>query len=338
MEQRKLAGRPELPEFPIDQELLESATQSREKWLSLRDRIRKIEESRKNVSAQVYERVHGDYAARLAEAQAELMEKRESIQHELAQLQISHDTIAAQLGERKLALEEIEFRHRLSEFDEDEYQAKVEGEREKISKFEAVMSAVKANIATYEAIFEGTDELAQKPAAAAAPKKKSSHEEETGPSAVSGGVLGRYVVESREPKTDEHGYIIEEERPDYFQETDEAIDISHTAKAAPPSEDEQAEEVERASRLVVINGKNKGTIHALKDTFTVGRAETNSFPLADPKVSRRHSQIKRKGKDYVIIDLKSSNGTFVNGERVDEHVLSDGDEIQIGDAVLQFHA
>lgn len=336
MEPKKIAVKEPLPEFPLDQALLEHASEAREKWLSLRDRIKKIEESRKNVSAQVYERVHRDYAERLVSAQTELMEKREAIEHELSQLRISHDTIAAQLTERKLALEEIEFRHRLHEFDDDEYQAKVEGEREKINKFEAVLSAVKSNIATYEAIFEGAEELIEKPVKHKQTKQGVA-EAETGPTGVSGGVLGRYAVENREPKTDENGYILEEEKADYFSnETDEGIDISRTEKET--LVEEEPEDKTRPSRLVVISGKNKGAIHSLKDTFTVGRAETNNFAISDPKVSRRQAQIKRHGKDYMIVDLKSSNGTFVNGERIDEHVLSDGDEIQIGDAVLQFHA
>ena len=65
----------------------------------------------------------------------------------------------------------------------------------------------------------------------------------------------------------------------------------------------------------------------------------NQVQLVCAGVSRRHALIALgPNRQYVITDLQSQNGTFVNGEKVTEARLSDGDRIKIGEAVLTFHA
>jgi len=69
----------------------------------------------------------------------------------------------------------------------------------------------------------------------------------------------------------------------------------------------------------------------------LGRSTTASVRLADREVSRKHSQIDREGNDYVLRDLGSSNGTFLNGKRIVGPVkLGDGDEVLIGTSKMEF--
>ena len=68
----------------------------------------------------------------------------------------------------------------------------------------------------------------------------------------------------------------------------------------------------------------------------IGRAEDNQIRILDPGISRRHVLITATADGYTIRDLKSQNGTYVNGERVDERPLVDGDRITIGDVTLVF--
>jgi pSer/pThr/pTyr-binding forkhead associated (FHA) protein len=70
---------------------------------------------------------------------------------------------------------------------------------------------------------------------------------------------------------------------------------------------------------------------------TIGRSRDNSIHLADERVSRRHARIDLEQGSFVIFDLDSANGTFVNGERIQRHRLRSGDEIRIGDTRLRFH-
>jgi len=71
-------------------------------------------------------------------------------------------------------------------------------------------------------------------------------------------------------------------------------------------------------------------------TLTIGRREDNDVALDDPAVSGRHAEIDSLGERFVLIDLKSKNGSYVNERLVDAHWLKHGDAIKIGDYVLVF--
>jgi len=80
-----------------------------------------------------------------------------------------------------------------------------------------------------------------------------------------------------------------------------------------------------------------GSVFPLQEgDFSVGRDSANRLTLADPAASRRHCLFRRGGGSIKILDLGSSNGTFVNGVPVREHVLEHGDEIRIGSSQFQF--
>jgi pSer/pThr/pTyr-binding forkhead associated (FHA) protein len=74
-----------------------------------------------------------------------------------------------------------------------------------------------------------------------------------------------------------------------------------------------------------------------KQELTIGRAAENGLVLDDPRVSSQHAKIMRVGSDYWLLDLRSSNGTFVNEQRVDDvHRLRHGDTIAIAATTLTF--
>lgn len=90
--------------------------------------------------------------------------------------------------------------------------------------------------------------------------------------------------------------------------------------------------------LVVRQGKEPGRIfEARKDRLTIGRSRESDIFLEDLAVSRLHTTVSRDeyGR-YILRDENSANGTYVNGQRVSEHVLEEGDEIQVGQSVLAF--
>jgi pSer/pThr/pTyr-binding forkhead associated (FHA) protein len=74
----------------------------------------------------------------------------------------------------------------------------------------------------------------------------------------------------------------------------------------------------------------------VQDAVRVGRHEENDIVLAGPTVSGRHAVVRREGSHVVIEDEGSLNGTFVNGERVEQRLLEGGDRIQIGPHLLVF--
>lgn len=71
---------------------------------------------------------------------------------------------------------------------------------------------------------------------------------------------------------------------------------------------------------------------------SIGRLQDCNIQLHDPNVSRHHAEIRPSGDGYVLADLGSTNGSRVNGMRVGQHPLSEGDEILIGNTRMVFEA
>lgn len=74
------------------------------------------------------------------------------------------------------------------------------------------------------------------------------------------------------------------------------------------------------------------------DPVLIGRDPQNDVVLDDRRVSRKHAEVRLRLGRYTLYDLQSTNGTYVNGRRVAEKVLDDGDKISIGGLELLFHA
>ncbi len=90
--------------------------------------------------------------------------------------------------------------------------------------------------------------------------------------------------------------------------------------------------------LIVQRGPNSGSRFLLDaDRVTAGRHTDSEIFLDDVTVSRRHAEFLRDGRGYRVRDVGSLNGTYVNRERVDDAVLTAGDEVQIGKFRMVFH-
>ncbi|MDA8227192.1 MAG: DUF3662 domain-containing protein [Desulfitobacterium hafniense] len=90
--------------------------------------------------------------------------------------------------------------------------------------------------------------------------------------------------------------------------------------------------------LEVIEGINSGAAFTLeKEEIYIGRHFQCELVIQDQEVSRRHIKISKSEEDWFLDDLGSTNGTFVNGQRITRLVLSPGDRIQIGQTVLTLH-
>lgn len=91
--------------------------------------------------------------------------------------------------------------------------------------------------------------------------------------------------------------------------------------------------------LIVKRGANAGARFLLdQDVTTVGRHPNADIFLDDVTVSRRHAEFLRDGAKFSVRDLASLNGTYFDGQRIDEANVADGSEIQIGKFRLTFFA
>ena len=93
------------------------------------------------------------------------------------------------------------------------------------------------------------------------------------------------------------------------------------------------------ARLVVISPATAGGPYELGQTWaTIGRADGNTFQIADVSVSGRHCEVRWRDGELVVRDLLSTNGTFAGGRKITEGVLRAGQTLRVGDVQLRFEA
>ena len=89
--------------------------------------------------------------------------------------------------------------------------------------------------------------------------------------------------------------------------------------------------------LFVIRGNDQGTRFELEGSMLgLGRDAANRLQVHDTEVSRQHAELRRLEGAYTLTDLGSSNGTFVNGRRIQQHRLSSGDQVQVGSTLMLY--
>jgi Protein of unknown function (DUF3662)/FHA domain len=110
----------------------------------------------------------------------------------------------------------------------------------------------------------------------------------------------------------------------------EATQVMQTAAA-------QAAPVRKGYAMLLLQASDgPQPIPVESTTMTIGRGLSNDIILEDTRVSRHHAQLRYKSRRFWITDLGSTNGTSVNGERVNETALRDGDVISLGGLELTF--
>jgi two-component system, cell cycle response regulator len=118
--------------------------------------------------------------------------------------------------------------------------------------------------------------------------------------------------------------------PDEEEEATQIGDFGRRARASAAA----MEPVDRPY-LIVLAGESQGRMYPISDGETViGRGVDAGMRLQDEGVSRKHACVVRRGGELWLEDLKSANGTRVNGEVTGRRLLKDGDQIQVGDATI----
>jgi Domain of unknown function (DUF4388)/FHA domain len=169
-------------------------------------------------------------------------------------------------------------------------------------------------------------------------------------------VLAKFValappVPSKEPATalaaDPRGtHKLQDGKP---AEPSAPVEVEFAAVVRPRPEDDTKEIVSpkavqylghvgkvTVSRLTLVVGGQETSFPLTRDTYTLGRHRNNDIVISDPKVSSFHSRLDRSPDGFVIVDLKSRNGPYVNGQRIESAQLKTGDEIRLGTAQLVY--
>ena len=90
-------------------------------------------------------------------------------------------------------------------------------------------------------------------------------------------------------------------------------------------------------KLQVFSGPLAGEVfHLTQDITTIGSIDGNDLVIPDEGVSKRHAGIKIEDMRYELADFGSTNGTLVNGRKINRQFLADGDTIRIGNSEMTF--
>jgi len=90
-----------------------------------------------------------------------------------------------------------------------------------------------------------------------------------------------------------------------------------------------------AKLVVLTSGLAGRSVELNVDRTTIGRVDDNTFPITEPSVSSHHCEILLRGSDVVVKDLNSTNGTFINGNKISESVLKPGETLKLGQIELR---
>jgi hypothetical protein len=90
------------------------------------------------------------------------------------------------------------------------------------------------------------------------------------------------------------------------------------------------------SRLILVKDGKETSFPLSKDSYTIGRHKNNDIVISNPKVSSFHARLDRSSNGFMLVDLKSRNGSWVNGTKIENELMKTGDEIRLGPARLTY--
>jgi hypothetical protein len=332
----------------------------------VRERLRRADDHKHTVERRIYDRVRAEYDRELDSIRARMSPLRDEITriHDSLEAQCRDAAAVSQAVEDEMA--EAEFRHRAGEFEQSAFanirqglDARAAEARSRHTLLESTLSALAAMRRSDAAdapaspvsdrVAESAPaQLPEEPAVLPAPDpevpgNEMADDDASAPTIKLDDVIARRPVLNAQSVTsgiratgfeNPHNWI-SEMAPDPAPRP--RISPSAPAPSAgvpPPPAAVAAPEADYPS-LVFVSGPHAGQAIALvPTTLTIGREHDNNIEIKDPDVARYHARILREKDQFLVEDLNSSTGTWVNGERGQRIVLSHGDVIRVGQTEL----
>jgi hypothetical protein len=267
---------------------------------------------------EVYSRVIRDSGTRLRALEEQASAVRQRVREDLRTLDAIHDRCRAAVDQARVELQESEFRHEIGEFTRDEFKRRQEAAERTIAECQEKFESVTTLRLRYLELLPG-EPAAPASAAPAATPAASRAEPGSGAAAA-----------PEEP-------VPPSEAVTSFFTPPTASDFRVPSLDQPPNESEAFGTVAISAALLIEDRSGlPGAHHRLGLSTRIGRTPDNQIVVPVREVSRRHAEIVLTEEGYVLKDLGSPNGTFVNEQRVTEHRLQDGDRIALGGQVFVF--
>lgn len=346
----------------IDASVIDELMEIKQERETISERLAKMAEDQGKVSDVVYRRVRRDYESKISALERKAAPLKDKARQEYAKLKSLLDRIQSAHQATKLDKEEIDFRHKLGEFPEEDYEKRMSELDGKLDEQTSQVEEAESVKEQFVAAFDSEEDLASPAPAPAEPAAKPPAPPPgiTTPKPVvpaPGATAAIPAAEQEKPisapipvppladaKPSADGTVILPEEapppPADGDDADAANGTPATTQEASPSTTSPAGKtvVLVKGKLIAIDTDLGATEFPLEPLTFIGRTPENQIRLNKPAVSRRHAQIAQSESGYVLRDLTSENGTYVNGERVKERPLADGDRVQIGTVRFVFRA
>ncbi len=360
----------------IDVSVLEALIDLRKQQEMVDQYCLRAEELKSKVEAAVYQRVTADYAKRRTALEQEAAPLVTRALGEYRKLRTTYERVQRTHDAAKLDKDEVEFRHTLGEIDDAAKAERLKEPERVLAESASEIAALDAQEALFRAALPNVNLAAQSsalppdapseaPVVEASTSLSGTHDvpaiggATAGPSvefAPDGGANDATQVDAPIPAlAGRSGQRLgASSEPGVFgsrragsgsrgsSRNHSSVDLAPAPPSGPKSSAGEALEdhtfiVPEASLLSEADG-GKAVNFRLTALTYIGRSEENQLRLNDPGVSRRHVLITATPGGYALRDLGSQNGTYVNGDRVDEGPLVDGDRITIGEINLIFRS
>ncbi len=321
----------------IDTSVIDELMEVKQERETVAARLAKMTAEQTQVSDVVFRRVKRDYETRLSGLERKAAPLKDKGRQEFGKLKSLLDRLDSQNQSTKFDKEEIEFRHRLGEFEDKDFEKKLAELESKLDEQKGHLAESGDLRARFVEAFDSEQELTTPPPAAAPPvAPPPPAPAPAAPTAVDDGA-GLTAPQPVPPPMRVgagSGVGTPLPPPPGGPAADAGIDGTMILAAEPPP---AAKTTQMAiAKLVAIDDDLGAPEFALQPQTFVGRTPDNHVRINKPTVSRRHAQLSSSDKGWNVKDLRSENGTYVNGEKITEKMLADGDRVHFGTVRLIF--
>ncbi len=300
---------------------------------------------------EVCERVVRDYESRIASLEAHAQALREKARADLAALAVRHEEARLAVQRARVEQQEADFRYEIGEISKADYPDRRKAADERLARAEDAFNAIEAVKRRFtEALKDSGPVPASGPAATARegpaiPAAEGTQPLAEPPIAAEPSPPGGPAEVPTFLPTPATPQVISAPVPDVMRTHEGSIGPIE-AQAPPVETNRPRPAVAGESPTVAIApavlreelpGGGEGAAHQLSFVTTIGRTPDNHVTVAEAEVSRHHARITLTEKGFVIEDLKSGNGTLLNGERISgDQLLKDEDRVKIGSRTFVF--
>jgi hypothetical protein len=322
---------------PVDVSVLEALIEVRRQQALVDQFCARAEEMKGAVAAAVYERVLGDYGKRRTALDAEAAPLVTRALAEYRTLRGLHDGVQRTHDAAQLDKDEIVFRHSIGEIDEASRDERLVAPERTLAESAERLASLEELDARFREALPDVD-LSVATTAPPEPEAVDVFEPAFDPDPVVEEISAAPVTSGEKTVwlADLPAPIPFPQRGDSGRHDAARAERSASGSVEAVAEPELPPAPATGAALLSESDAGRTVNYQLTALTYIGRAEDNQIRILDPGISRRHVLITATGEGYTIRDLKSQNGTYLNGERVDERTLVDGDRITLGDVTLVF--